>query len=100
MVTVGLQRAHAHLLSQDESLAVMGGGLVDVRRIASRDNIAKQTAGMGLVAVSCVGAGKLAEASGKRTRLAHTADEQACLTQRLSGNLVALSQRYQAAFLR
>ena len=34
IVTVGLQRAHTHLLSQGEGLAVMGGGLVDVRGIA------------------------------------------------------------------
>src|SRR5262245_15258968 len=81
MMTVGLQRAQAHLLSQGEGLTVMGGGLVDVRGIAMHGNVAKQTAGVRLVAVSWVGAGEGAEAVCKRARLVHTANAQACLTQ-------------------
>ena len=42
-VTMRLQRAHANLLGQGESLAVLGGGLVDVWGLATHGDLAKES---------------------------------------------------------
>src|SRR5262245_23955610 len=54
-VAMRLQGAHVEFLSQGEGLAVVGGGLVDVRRLATPSNLAEETEGMRLVAASDVG---------------------------------------------
>ena len=80
-VAVRLERPHTPRLSQGESLMVVRFGLVDVRGMVAHCDVAKQTAGMCLVAVSYVSAGKFVEAFGQRPRCVHTADEQACCAQ-------------------
>src|SRR5439155_10339832 len=80
-VAMRLQRAHANFLSQGKGLAVVAGSLVDVRGLATPGDLTEETAGMRLIAASCMGVGGFEEAPGKCTRLLHTADEQACLTQ-------------------
>jgi hypothetical protein len=42
-VTVRLERAHAQCLRQGEGLAVMGGGLVDVRGFATPGDVIIQS---------------------------------------------------------
>ena len=80
-VAVGLQRAHTNLLGQGKALAVMGGGLVDIRGLATHGDVAEETAGMRLVAASCVGVGEIEEAFGERARLVYAADEKQRLAQ-------------------
>src|SRR5262249_15954007 len=72
---------HAQFLSQGEGLVVMGCGLVDVWGLATYGNVAEETVGMRLIAASDVGARELADASGQRARLVHTADEAEGLAQ-------------------
>ena len=80
-VAMRLQRAHAEFLGQGEGLAVVGGGLVDVRGLAMHGDLAEEPAGMRLVAAARVGTGEFEEASGQRTRLVHAADEEQGLAQ-------------------
>jgi len=49
--------------------------------MVAHGDVAMQTAGMCLVAVSYVSAGKFVEAFGQRPRFVHPADEQACCAQ-------------------
>ena len=56
-VAVGLERAHAELLGQGEGLAVVGFGLLDLRGIALRRNLAEEPQGICLVAMFLVLAG-------------------------------------------
>ena len=74
-MAVGLEWAHAEFVGQGEGLAVMGGGLADVRGRAMRGDLAEEAQGLRLVPAPGVGVGEVEEASGKRARLVDAADE-------------------------
>jgi hypothetical protein len=68
-MTVGLERAHAEFLGQGESLAVVGGGLIDVWGSAPRCNLAEEAQGIRLVATFLVLMGERQRALGESVRL-------------------------------
>jgi hypothetical protein len=76
-----LQRAHANLLSQGKGLTIVVGSLVDVWRLATPGDLAKEPAGMRLVAMPGVGVGEIEETCGEGACLIHAADEQTRLAQ-------------------
>src|SRR5438132_6600835 len=80
-MAVGLEGAHAEFVGQSEGLAVVGFGLLGLRRITTCGGLTEEPVGMRLVAASYEGAGELEEASGKRARLVYAADEEQGLAQ-------------------
>ena len=75
-VAMGLERAHPQRLGEGEGLAVVGGGLVDVRRLVMPGDLAEEPIGVCLIASSGVGTGEIEEVAGEEARVLHTADEQ------------------------
>ena len=59
MVAVGLERAHAKLLSQSEGLPVVGFGLFSLRRLLPCCNLAEEPQGIGFVAPLLMRPGEL-----------------------------------------
>ena len=57
-VAVRLERAHAQFLGEGEGLAVVRGGLVDIRRLALCGDLAKEPQGVCLVPPSFVATGE------------------------------------------
>jgi hypothetical protein len=57
-VAVRLQRAHAEVPGQGEGLAVVIAGLVALRRLVSRRNIAEEAQGIRLMAALLVRTGE------------------------------------------
>ena len=80
-VAVGLERAHAQLLGQGEGLAVVGFGLLALRRLAPRRNVAEEAQGIRLVATFLVLTGKRQRPLGEGVRLLQAAGQQLCLPQ-------------------
>src|SRR5262245_41728945 len=72
-VAVSLQWAHAKLLGQGEGMAIVGGGLFDLRRLALGGNVTKETQGPCLVAPFLVSPGEPECLLGKGQRLPQTA---------------------------
>jgi hypothetical protein len=75
-VAMRLQRAHAQVLGQGESLAVVASSLVDVQGLALHSNFAEEAMRMCLVAAPYLGTGELEKAASKRARFVHAADEE------------------------
>jgi hypothetical protein len=80
-VAVGLQRAHAQLLSQGEGLAVVIASLIALRRLTSRRNLAKEAQGIRLVAPFLVRTGERQRMLGEGVRLLQAASQQLRLSQ-------------------
>ena len=80
-VAVGLERAHAELLGQGEGLAVVGFGLVALRRLAPRRNVAEEAQGIRLVAPFLVRTGERQRTLGEGVRLLQAAGQQLRLPQ-------------------
>ena len=80
-VAVGQERAHAELLGQGEGLAVVGFGLLALRRLAPRRNLAEEAQGIRLVAAFLVLTGERQRALGEGVRLLQAAGQQLRLPQ-------------------
>ena len=80
-VAVGLERAHAEFLGQGEGLLVVGFGLLALRRLALRRNLAEEAQGIRLVAAFLVLTGKRQRALGEGVRLLQAAGQQLRLPQ-------------------
>ena len=80
-VAVGLERAHAEFLGQGEGLAVVGFGLLDLRRLAPRRNVAEEAQGIRLVATFLVLTGERQRPLGEGVRLLQVASQQLRLPQ-------------------
>jgi hypothetical protein len=74
-VAMGLERAHAELVGEDEGLTVMGGGLIDVRRSAMRGDLAKETQGIRLVGTFLALTGERQCLLGEGVRFLHVASQ-------------------------
>ena len=75
-MAVGLERAHAELLGQGEGLAVVGFGLIALRRLAPRRNVAEEAQGIRLVAPFLVLTGERQRPLGEGVRLLQAAGQQ------------------------
>ncbi len=80
-VAVGLERAHAEFLGQGEGLAVVGFGLLDLRGLALRRNLAEEAQGIRLVATFLVLTGERQRPLGEGVRLLQAASQQLRLPQ-------------------
>src|SRR2546426_783585 len=80
-VAVGLERAHAQLFGEGEGLAVVLSGLIALRRLAPRRNLAKEAQGIGLVAAFLVLMGARQRALSKGKRVLRMTGQQMCLPQ-------------------
>ena len=75
-MAVGLERAHAQFLGQGEGLAVVVFGLLDLRRLAPRGNVAEEAQGIACVAPFLVCTGQLRARSASAVRLLQAAGQQ------------------------
>ena len=80
-MAVGLERTHAEFLGQGEGLAVVGFGLLNLRGLALRRNVAEEAQGIRLVAPFLVRTGKRQRPLGEGVRLLQTASQQLRLPQ-------------------
>ena len=80
-MAVGLERAHAEFLGQGEGLAVVGCGVLDLRGIAPRRNVAEEAQGIRLVAAFLVLTGKRQRTLGEGVRLLQAAGQHLRLPQ-------------------
>ena len=80
-VAVGLERAHAQFLGQGEGLAVVGFGLLALRGLAPRRNVAEEAQGIRLVAPFLVRTGERQRPLGEGLRLLQAAGQQLRLPQ-------------------
>ena len=80
-VAVGHERAHAELLGQGEGLAVVGFGLIALRRLAPRRNVAEEAQGIRLVTSFLVRTGERQRTLGEGVRLLQAAGQQLRLPQ-------------------
>src|SRR5215831_17570092 len=80
-VAVGLERTHAQLLGQGESLAVVGFGRRSIGGLALGRNVAEEVHGTRLKNSSLAGAGTFEDTLGEHARLLEAAGVQMCLTQ-------------------
>ena len=80
-MAVGLERAHAEFVGQGEGLLVVGFGLLDLRGIAPRRNLAEEAQGIRLVAPFLVLTGMRQRPLGEGVRLLQAASQQMRLTQ-------------------
>jgi hypothetical protein len=85
-VTVRLEWAHAQLLSQREGLAVVGFGLLTLKGITMRGDLAKEAQGIRLVAMFFVGLSQCERTLGQGTRLFQTVSEQGYFAQPEDGS--------------
>ena len=95
-MAVGLERAHAEFVGQGEGLAVVGFGLLDLRGLALRRDLAEEPQGIGLVAAFLVRTGERQRSLGEGVRLLQAASQQMCLpqgetTERLDNLLVSIA---------
>ena len=72
-MAVGLERTHAEFLGQGKGLAVMGGGLVDVRGSAMCGDLTEEPQGIRLVAAFLMRTGKGQRLLGEGMRLLQVA---------------------------
>jgi hypothetical protein len=80
VVTVGLERAHAKLVSQREGLPVVDCGLLDLWGIAIHGDLANEPQGLCLVALLMMVAGVGQGALRQLTRFRHATHQQIRLT--------------------
>ena len=80
-MAVGLQRAHANLLSQGESLVVVDFGLFNRWRIAAHRDLAEEAQGIRLVAAFLVRTGMCQGTLGQELRLLQATSQELRLSQ-------------------
>ena len=81
-MAVGLERAHAEFVGQGEGLAVVGFGLLALRGLTLRRNVAEEAQGIRLVAAFLVRTGERQRPLGEGVRLLQAAGQQMRLPQR------------------
>jgi hypothetical protein len=80
-VAVGLERPHPQLLGQSKGLAIVGFGLIILRRLAPRRNVAEEAQGIGLVAAFLALTGKRERPLDQGVRLPQAARQHLRLSQ-------------------
>jgi hypothetical protein len=80
-VAVRLEWTHAEILGQGEGLAVVGFGLFNLWRLASRRNVVEEAQGIRLVAAFLMCAGERQHPLGEGVRLFQAASQQIRLPQ-------------------